>query len=514
MPDMARYDPFSPTFDHPLLNSSPDYGSRNGSFRNRPIGDISIVNSQMSFRERNKRLRSLEDEKNQLIEDLLYQLENTQSQLERLQLDHKREAQYNREGQFRESALQEQLMLAQKIMDRNPFVVILIDGEDMIFTKELLSKGEKGGKEAVSAISDAVSAFVAQHLHHLDSPKVATRIYANTKSLSDMLAKLKIIERPAIFDDFVRGLNSTRVLFEFVDAGSRTESTKEKVCEQFNINLYDCHCHQIILGCSSDDKYASLLQDTIKDPAVLDHITLLEGIPFEKEIAAIKNNFKSTKFENVFRTTKLAPSAVQPKGPLQAVTATLPALARVESNGTTGTNSSSSTPAMTWASMTAQPFAPSAPASKASTTRTSTPTSMKSPEAAVSKPVTKSIDRNRHGQRIDKVDSSIPNYEIQRIKKLKLCNIYYLQGPSFCTSNNCSHSHTYPLSKGERNVLREVARMTPCYYKMDCTDPDCIYGHRCPQNKPDDPGCWYGEDCRFYGWGHGIDTRVVKTTKV
>jgi hypothetical protein len=69
MPDMARYDPFSPTFDHPLLNSSPDYAARTGSFRNRPIGgDIGVVNPNMSFRERNKRIRNLEDEKNQLIE--------------------------------------------------------------------------------------------------------------------------------------------------------------------------------------------------------------------------------------------------------------------------------------------------------------------------------------------------------------------------------------------------------------------------------------------------------------
>lgn len=69
MPDMARFDPFSPTFDHPLLNSSPDYGSRNGSFA-RPIGvGVGVgLDSQLSFRERNKRLRSLEDEKNQLIE--------------------------------------------------------------------------------------------------------------------------------------------------------------------------------------------------------------------------------------------------------------------------------------------------------------------------------------------------------------------------------------------------------------------------------------------------------------
>ena len=387
----------------------------------------------------------------------------------------------------------------------------------MVFTRDLLAKGEKGGQEAAHLIFDTVTAFTAEHLHHLESPRIFTKIYANFKTLSEHLAKLKIIEKPAVFEEFVRGMNSTQLLFDFVDVGSsRPESTREKVAEQFRVSLYDCHCHQVILGCSSSCHYAKLQEETTKDPSAISHITLLEGVPFEKELATLKDTLKTTTFDNVFRTTKLAAAPAIPKGPLQAVTATLPALSRVESNGTTATASSSSTPAMTWATLTAQP---TPPASKApSTTRTSTPNSMKSPEAvtATVKPKTtdKVIDRNRHGQRIDKVDGSIPNHEIQRIKKLKLCNIFYLQGPTYCTTNACSHSHTYPLSKGERNVLREVARMTPCYYKMDCSDPECIYGHRCPQNKPDENGCWYGEDCRFYGWGHGIDTRVVKTTKV
>lgn len=359
-----------------------------------------------------------------------------------------------------------------------------------MFTKELLSKGEKGGKEAANNIFASVSAFVAEHLHHLETPKVVVRLYANIKSLSETLTRLKIIERPAILDDFVRGLNGTQALFDFVDAGCRPDSTKEKLSEQFKTNLYDCHCHQVLLGCSSDSHYATLLEEMMQDRSVLDHITLLEGVPFEREVATLKENFRTTKFDNVFRTTKLGPAPTPPKGPLQAVTATLPALSRVESNTTNGTSTGPSTPAMTWASMTAHS------ASKPSTTGASTPASMKSPEPVLSKPVTKGIDRNRHGQRIDKVDSSIPNHEIQRIKKLKLCNIYYLQGSSYCTSNNCSHSHTYPLSKGERNILREVARMTPCYYKLDCSDPECIYGHRCPQNDPNKSDCWYGDACR------------------
>lgn len=65
MSAMARCDPFSPTFDHPLLNSSPEYDCPTNAFRTRPIGSI---RTQNSFRERSKCLKNIEDEKNQLIE--------------------------------------------------------------------------------------------------------------------------------------------------------------------------------------------------------------------------------------------------------------------------------------------------------------------------------------------------------------------------------------------------------------------------------------------------------------
>ena len=73
---MAKYDPFSPTLDHPLLNSSPDYNTksngRNGSLRSRALGNGTFSHgsftTQLSYRERSKRLRDVEDEKQQLIE--------------------------------------------------------------------------------------------------------------------------------------------------------------------------------------------------------------------------------------------------------------------------------------------------------------------------------------------------------------------------------------------------------------------------------------------------------------
>jgi hypothetical protein len=294
--------------------------------------------------------------------------------------------------------------------------------------------------------------------------------------------------------------------------------------EIFKLYLHDVHCHQILLGCSHDNGYARLLDDTMGDAMLVDHITLLEGVPFERELAGLQASFKTIKFDNMFRSTKLAtpyqlrtaqPGPIQ--RPLQTISANIPIgspLAQTYSNSTidegtpsttASTTSKCNTPAPTWATMTAAPFIPStsSPAARSNTKSGTTP--VKS---------TPGINRNRLGQRIDDMDDSIPNEDIKRVKKLKLCNVFYLNGGDACTNARCTHDHDYNITKNDLRTLKQVARMTPCYFKTECDDPKCIYGHRCPQSQPGSKECWYKEDCRFAGWGHGIDTRICKTTKV
>jgi len=407
--------------------------------------------------------------------------------------------------------------------DRNAFVIALIDGDGTVFTKDLLSKGEKGGKEAATLLQNSLTDFATTNLPHLEDVKIVAKIYANTSSLADKLVAGKMIDKPSILTDFVRGFNSTKLLFDFVDAGTRKEVAGDKLSEALRLHLYDCHCHAVLLGCSHDNDYARILEEVVADSEIAEHLTLLEGVPFEKDIAAIEDQFKTIKFENLFRCSKLVPVNATPKPPPGL---TLPALAKVESNKASTPNSAASTPQMNWATVTAQAHTnpangitgssgpPSVTSKSATSQRASTPTPLTPTDLPRSKATTKVIERNRLGQRIDKTDTTIPNYEIQRVKKLKLCNTYYLQTSQQCTSSHCTHRHDYPISNYERKVLREVARMTPCYYKTDCDDPDCIYGHRCPQSKPNEQGCYYGDDCRFYGWGHAIDTRICKTTRV
>ena len=298
-----------------------------------------------------------------------------------------------------------------------------------------------------------------------------------------------------------------------------------EISELFKLYLYDCHCRQIIFGCSHDNGYARLLEEILADTQVADHITLLEGVPFERELALLKGAFRTTKFDPIFRDTKLTANynahngwsskpmpALANSKPLQTVTATLPpigtGLTRAPSNETPNT-SSNGTPNLTWASMTAAPFVPTAAAHLSTTNNLA-----KAPGASSVMTSTPGVDRNRLGQRIDKMDDTIPREDIQRVKKLKLCNVFFLQGASACNRTTCNHDHEYKLSRNDKRVLEQVARMTPCYYQTECDDPKCIYGHRCPQSKPGEKDCWYKEDCRFYGWGHGIDLKVVKTVKV
>lgn len=267
--------------------------------------------------------------------------------------------------------------------------------------------------------------------------------------------------------------------------------------------MYNCHCHQIFFGCSHDNGYARLLEDMVADRDLLGRITLVEGIPFERELASLKPAYRVAKFDSLFRDTKIVAPSRNPSwfsaaqiSPLQ--TQPLPIRTPSSSNGN-GTAAAPATGPATWASTTA------AAANATLTDLTASKPSTPKPPA--------SVERNKYGQRVDRVDfKTIPKDELNRVKKLKLCNLFFLLGE--CPNINCYHTHEYKLTKNERVVLQAVARMTPCHFGTECDDAGCIYGHRCPLSEGGRKDCFWGTNCRFETSAHGIDTNIVKITKV
>jgi hypothetical protein len=274
---------------------------------------------------------------------------------------------------------------------------------------------------------------------------------------------------------------------------------------------------------------------------VVSRVVLLEGVPFEKELLPLP--YPKHKFPGLFRDSKIVLNAAAPTynyTPLAQTTPTssspglktynifaglptrFPAPTRppgimdspLPSRAALATSNMPRTPS---SSTLASDGAPQAKPSYASY---ATKAAAEPPRVAV--PTYKSmnrdevISRNRAGQRVDPPSKDYDKAEVDRVKKMKLCNMHFLRNDCPWVTG-CAHGHQANLTKDEIATLRLVARMAPCSGGSACQDLSCIYGHRCPappsrSHMPKgSKSCIFGEACKFPVELHDIDTNVVKT---
>ncbi|KAK1139739.1 hypothetical protein N8T08_011203 [Aspergillus melleus] len=458
----------------------------------------------LGYFERYQQLSLIDQKKNTLIEDLLQRVTELEEAYQQEKLDHERETRFNRDIQINEMDLMDKVSRLKTVMDRVPFVVVLLDGDGIIFQDSFLQQGGQGGRNAATKLQTALQNYVANNFPRIASPKIITKLYVNVKGLAELCVRGGVTTEPSLIEEFVRGFNGTFPLCEMIDTGCGKNSAHDKIAETFQLNLYNCHCHQIFLGCSQDIAYGTILEDILHETDLIGRVSLIEGLSFDKKLDLVKSTYRVTRFPDLFRDTKIAVWA-----PWKAAVASKPRSA-----------------------FTPSPVQQTVSLSRTSTNTTSTsndiPLSVASTPANNSKfdefqivrakssnssPPPKIVERNKYGQRVDRIDvKTIPREEMNRMKKLKLCNFYFLLGE--CPNENCIHDHSRNLTKSELLILKAVARMTPCRYGTECDDIDCIYGHRCPHSEPGKSECYWGSACRFEPSAHGIDLNVVKVTKV
>ncbi|KAI4189031.1 MAG: hypothetical protein LQ348_003854 [Seirophora lacunosa] len=421
-------------------------------------------------------LKGVEHHKNELITELLRRMDSLSNEYQQMSLDHQRETQFNRDGQVREHQLKNELRKLQSFMDRDPFVSVLIDGDGMIFEDELIGKGELGGKEAATKLWNAIKDHMHEKLPDIPSEcRIVTRIYANLKGLADVCYKSGMVERTSTIEDFYRGFTGSKILFDFVDVGHGKDRADEKITELFKLHLSDYHCHHIYFGCSHDNGYARLLEQ-YTEPTLTTRITLVEGVPFEKELKLLQSQYSSVRFDDLFRPGKINIYNASQPVPSQSIRTSSdasrvpfyqspyqPMIGDSDPSPAPSNNTSAMNPkASSWASTaTAAAQLVSPPAT---------------PSPAASQPVSsKDIPRNKYGQRVDPpvvYDKEVVN----RVRNLKLCNVHFLRKD--CQYSPCSHDHYYKITKNELTSLKSIARNVPCYFGSECDDPKCIYGHK------------------------------------
>ena len=337
------------------------------------------------------------------------------------------------------------------LLDRNSYVTVLIDGDVLTFSKELLSKGESGGMYAAELLAKTIKTFAANSLPHLSTVNIHVKFFVNLRALLDVLIRCKVIQTTAAYENFLQGLLASDMTFDVIDTSCMKGMTSRKIKESFRHDFINVHCHQIFLAALANNDLNSLLNET-PDVAVHERVTLLEARGLQAS-DRFDHEIQSIKIDTVL--TKVGADTITSKTPAAKVAT--PILARIESNSSSrtansGQASAMSTPILTWAAMTAQPFVP-----KPGDMRSGSSTPISTTTPPPSKSASSAIPRNKLGQRVDDVDEGIAYQELQRIKKMKLCNIYYLQGKNAC-SGDCGHTHTYPLKTTERNILKEVGK--------------------------------------------------------
>lgn len=226
-----------------------------------------------------------------------------------------RHAQAKQADEARNSLIEDLLQKVadmQKTMDRNAFVLVLIDGDCMNFLNELVKQGMTGGDEAAKLLRRAVFDYLRYDEDFKHDHKIVIRVYANLRGLSKTYADKGLLLNATAFADFVSGFNKAHALCDFVDAGNHKEAANTKLKEILSLHVYNVHCKQIIFGASADNGYASFLSSFFIDTDVSSRIRLLKGPPFSFEFKNIISRFRWTEFKTVFRSEFIGKESMQP----------------------------------------------------------------------------------------------------------------------------------------------------------------------------------------------------------
>jgi hypothetical protein len=302
-------------------------------------------------------------------------------------------------------------------------------------------------------------------------------------------------------------------------------------------NIFDTHCKHILFGCEDGEIYAPILRRLAGNLQTKPRITLLQGTQLDSRLVELQ--LAKTQMDLIFRNTKVdtprsidrnsetspvpaflrasespAPSSSSPattscSGSRTATNTVLPSVVEPHSRKVSETSiqsvSVSAGPTTSWAMA----------AKKGAAVKTP----LKKPVIEKEQVPADGIRRNKKGQRIDPPTPEFKKDEVNRLKKLKLCNAYHLRRDCPYPDGKCEHDHVYKCNPKELETLKLVARMSACIHGSECSDAKCIYGHRCPFPGSKESGskektCINGENCRFPAEMHNMNTTAVRRLKI
>ncbi|KAI0401164.1 hypothetical protein F4802DRAFT_581463 [Xylaria palmicola] len=430
--------------------------------------------------------------------------------------------------------------------ERNPFVLVLVDGDGYIFSDEFLQQGADGGSQAALQLNNMVKKSLRKK--NLENCDIVVRIYANIASLSKTLSKhgLATPDKRSL-GPFLANFNRSYSLMDFVDAGELKEGADFKIRALLDLYAENAQCKHIYFAACHDIGYCAPLT---KFRGNQSRFTLIQspGVTFHNQFLQLELGIEG--LPGVFRTK---PLDVQPHHTrLNSSTDSVKMLtsaSHIGSPATTENNhrgiSSSNVQKICHFYQTGKcrfggecrnvhidattPTNPTKPLYASQTSHRSiinvnswrakssvqesdsAESGMVSPRSEPQYQLPKKSDIpaghvavNRNSERLDPYMAPPSLTASSRLRELsgitKFCNNKQLK--KVCLNENCEYEHK-PLPEDLLPALEWLSRSLPCSKRGSCRTSSCVLGHIC-QNME----CHYRggkTKCKLSAYAHEVE---------
>ncbi|KPM38854.1 hypothetical protein AK830_g7691 [Neonectria ditissima] len=397
--------------------------------------------------------------------------------------------------------------------ERNPFALVIVDGDGYVFNESYVAEGEEGGVKAAKQLNDAIQLSLRQK--GLESCEVMVRVYANLVGLSKCLSKNGLCgaEKRSLAS-FTSGFNRSYGLTDFVDAGELKENADHKMKAMLRLYADNAQCKHIYFAACHDVGYVADLTP-YRGNVGLFTLIRTPSLLFHNEFNKLAMNIEE--FPGVFRTTPLIPyssyqvhaskntslamgklAAQLPDNPGQSLggspnegqgRCTFYAAGKCKyGNGckfSHGNGKMSQTElgyralsrphmSQSWRSSDDAPdqLNRNLGSNRLKSDFAMLPKHDDIPEGYVAV--------NKNGDRLDPYIPLPSTKQMKRFKEIsgptKLCNKKLLANS--CYDDNCKYNHD-PIPEDLKPVLELLSRTVPCPRLGLCRDASCTYGHVC-----------------------------------
>ncbi|KAM5344279.1 hypothetical protein ACJ41O_012816 [Fusarium nematophilum] len=398
--------------------------------------------------------------------------------------------------------------------ERNPFALVLVDGDGYIFNEAFVGAGDEGGSRAAKQLNDAVKASLRRK--GLEGCGIMIRVYANLVGLSKSLCKNGLCgaEKRSL-SSFVAGFNRSYGLTDFVDAGELKESADAKLRKLLGMYAENTQCKIIYFAAGHDVGYVS---DLTPYRGNRERFTLIRtpSLLFHKEFDKLGMNIEE--FPGVFRSTPLTySSSAQPQTKSNPSSTSgagkyVPPSPNPASSGGFSIDSNS---ACQFFALGKCKYGNSCRFSHIDTKMTPQGSYDNSPSPSNGSRSNSNINGDwRRGSgplpsrlniddlpkkedipegyvAVNAVQDRLDAYLIpptadarKRLKAMsadkRFCNNSQLFDA--CDNDACEYEHN-PIPDDLKGALEELSRSVPCSRRGACMKPNCVYGHVC--QKPD-----------------------------